>query len=520
MQIAVRQRLRDYVGQRSTDEIDMPSNKQLRIRRRLLTGIAAGGLCAAAPSSLLTACSREQRLSTRFAPGFEGQVLARGDARYEKWRQSMMWQQLKVDRYPQFIARPVSVADVVKALKFASGNKLKVAVRSGGHNVWASFLRDEGLLLDLSEFKTVRVHAGRGRATAGPSLWARDLNAALAEEGEAFPVAHCASVPLGGYLLGGGLGINGDQWGGIACLCVVGAEIVTGDGQRLRVDDRHHPDILWALRGGGAGFPGVVTSFELKTYRSPGGVWTGTYVFPLAALDVVAGFLDDLAALQAANTEILGIMVHNPQAGPDARPIERKACVVRALVFGDDEKEARPVLDFMAAHPAAKQAVFKIPNSPTDMEAMFVESMDWRRGFGFGRLGVENAWINDTQSALRSVAEVFVHAPSWKSHVVVQPKTGEIPHDAGSFSVSGTTYVGGYSVWDEASADRRNLAWLQEFKNALQPHAAGHYINEIDGASDPGRVRRCYSDAAWKRLRAVRSEVDPDGVFHDFPGIV
>jgi len=494
----------------------MQSEDRLQDRRRALKGIAGGGLCAAAPASLLTACSRERR-SDRFAPGFDGPVLVRGDERYERWRQSMMWQRRKVERYPEIIARPMSGADVANALKFASKNQLKVAVRSGGHNVWASFLRDGGLLLDLSEFKGVQVHGGRARV--GPSLWARDLATALAEVGQAFPVAHCATVPLGGYLLGGGLGVNGDEWGGIACFSIVGAEVVTGDGEHLHVDAKSHPEILWALRGGGAGFPGVVTSYELRTYPAPGGIWTGTYVFPLGALETVAGFLDDLAALKPANTEILGLMVHNPQAGPDSSPLERKACAVRALVFGNSEEDAKPVLDFMEAHPAAPEAAFKIPISSMDTEAMFVESIDWRRGFGFGRLGVENAWINDTQSALKSVAEAFVSAPSWKSHVVVQPKTGKTSSDAGAFSVAGATYIGGYSVWDEPNADRENLAWLQEFKHALEPHAAGHYINEIDGASDPNRVRRCYSDAAWKRLRALRSDMDPDGVFHDFPGI-
>ena len=144
--------------------------------------------------------------------------------------------------------------------------------------------------------------------------------------------------------------------------------------------------------------------------------------------------------------------------------------------------------------------------------------MDWRRGFGFGRFAVENAWCDDLRAAVTDVARDFVDAPSWKSHIVVQPKLRR-PGTGGAFSVIGDVYVGIYGVWDSPGDDGICIDWVRRVSATLDAHAVGHYVNEIDAAHAPQRLRRCYSETAWNRLRQVRADRDPDGVLHDFAGL-
>ncbi|MDH5617637.1 MAG: FAD-binding oxidoreductase [Gammaproteobacteria bacterium] len=494
-------------------------------RRNILIASMAG---LASGSAWLSACSRTDTGGVATAPrstpraridGFRGRIIEKGDAAYESWRQGMVWQMRKPDRFPEMILRPVDTGDVAAAVRFACGAGMKVSMRSGGHNIWGASLRDEGMLIDLANFKQVDVQPDAGTARIGPSMWARDIMAALEKHDQAFPVAHCATVPLGGYALGGGLGLNGDEWGGMACNNILGGTVVTAEGEVLRVGEKSHPDLLWAMRGGGGALPGVVTELHLKTYRRPANVFSATYVFPLALLDIALDLLDEIVALSPANTELLALMLHNPQAPPDAPPDMRKAIAVRAQIYADSLDGAHSTLDAIAAIPAADQSVVSMPAVAESFEKLFSDSMDWRRGFGFGRFAVENAWTNDRAEAVRGIAAEFMKAPAGHSHVVVQPKLAPAIDGNGAFSAAGNTYIGIYGVWNDGDTDDANVAWLNRMCSSLDKHAVGHYINEINAANDPDRVKACYSTENWKRLRDIRNHWDPENLFHDFPGV-
>lgn len=451
--------------------------------------------------------------------GFGGRIVERDGPAYEKWRQAMVWQMRKPDRFPEIILQPRNLSDVQAATRFGRGEGMRIAVRSGGHNIWAASLRDGGMLLDMSYFRQYSVAAAPGTARLGPALWARDVLEALAQHDAGFPVAHCATVPLGGFVLGGGLGLNGDEWGGMACNCILGGTLVTADGDAVEVSEKHNADLLWAMRGGVDALPGVVTELAVKTFHRPRQVFSSTYVFPLAALDVGLDLLQQMAAMKPRNTEILALMTHNPQAGSEAPLDVRKVIAVRAQVYADETAQAAPVLDAIAAIPAAKQSVFSLPSIPESYERLFIDSMDWRRGFGFGRFAVDNAWTDDIRAAVEAIAAEFMQTPSWKSHVVVQPKLAPATIADAAFSVAGNTYIGIYSVWDDAAQDEAGLSWLRRMSGHLKAYAVGHYINEINAGDDPDRIRRCYSSEAWERLRAIRDRWDPQRVMHDFPGL-
>ena len=130
----------------------------------------------------------------------------------------------------------------------------------------------------------------------------------------------------------------------------------------------------------------------------------------------------------------------------------------------------------------------------------------------------DNIWTNDLRTTVTAAAAAYVDAPSWKSHVVVQPKL----HDAGAtgaFSSSGSTYLAAYSVWDEARDDEINTAWLNGFGQQVRDWAAGHYINEYD-VLDPSRSNAAaFSPAAWQKLRELRQRYDPEQRLETLPGL-
>ena len=241
--------------------------------------------------------------------------------------------------------------------------------------------------------------------------------------------------------------------------------------------------------------------------------------FPLALLDIALDLLDGIVALSPANTELLALMLHNPQAPPDAPPDMRKAIAVRAQIYANSPDDARSTLDAIAAIPAGKQSVFSMPAVAESFEKLFSDSMDWRRGFGFGRFAVENAWTNERTDAIHGIAEEFMAAPAGHSHVVVQPKLAPAIDGNGAFSAAGDTYIGIYGVWNDEDTDETNVGWLNRMRSRLDRHAAGHYINEINAANGVDRVKACYSAESWERLRGIRSEWDPENLFHDFPGV-
>nr|XP_061804785.1 uncharacterized protein LOC133596049 [Nerophis lumbriciformis] len=450
--------------------------------------------------------------------GFSGRVIERSDSQFAQWHSGIVWQARKPNRYPEWIVRPETLSDVRAAMKFAAANQLKVAARSGGHHVWGASVRQGGLLMDLSRFTQWKIHQG-GTANFGPSLWARDVMAALEPADQAFPVAHCATVPLGGYALGGGLGLNGDQWGGMACNAIVGGTVVTSEGEVLTVSEREHDALLWGLRGGGGALPVIVTDLKVRTFNRTPGAWTSTWLFGLHQLDKALDLLDAVSEISPENTELLALMMHNPMAPPDAPKIQQKAVAVRLQVFVEQQSDADTLFDAIAANPSASHSVFRMGPEAESYEKLFSSSMDWRRGFGFGRFGVENGWTGQRRKAVMEVAKRFVDAPSWKSHVVIQPKLAPAVDGYGAFSVADDTYIGLYSVWDESERDGENLTWLKEVASALDRYSSGHYINEINSEDNPQRVRGCYSPDCFQRLRALRRQWDPDGVLHDFPGL-
>ena len=224
----------------------------------------------------------------------EGKVTTATDAEYENLRRGMSWNQLTPTRYPQLVVQVATEHDVVEAVRFARAHGMKVAVRGGGHS-WVGFsLRDGGLLIDLGRLKQLSIDPEARTAAIQPAVTGRELNRQLAAHGLAFPVGHGPTVPLSGYLLNGGLGWNFNRWGP-ACFSVEAAKVVMADGSLVVANREQHADLLWAVRGAGPGFFGVVTQYLLKLYTAPRAITSSTYFYPLERIEEVGTWAASVA---------------------------------------------------------------------------------------------------------------------------------------------------------------------------------------------------------------------------------
>ena len=219
-------------------------------------------------------------------------AVTRNAPSYESARHSLSWNKRLPDRFPELIVHARKVEDVQNAVRYAAAHGLQVGAVSGGHNYIASSIRDRIMVIDVSAMNSITINVEARNARAGAGVKSGELAIALADKGWAFPVGHCAGPALGGYLLGGGFGINYVNWG-LSCFMINGFEMVDSRGEVRWVDQNNSPELLWFARGCGPAFPGVITSFDLALKSLPA-VASSIYAFPIDDLGDVARWVDSL----------------------------------------------------------------------------------------------------------------------------------------------------------------------------------------------------------------------------------
>ena len=283
----------------------------------------------------------------------EGKVTTATDAGYENLRRELIWNQLTPARYPQLVVQVATEHDVVEAVRFARANRMKIAVRGGGHS-WVGFsLRDGSLLIDLGRLNQVSIDHEARRAAIQPAVTGRELNRQLAAHGLAFPVGHCPTVPLSGFLLNGGLGWNFNSWGP-ACFSVEAANVVTADGSLVVANQEQHADLLWAIRGAGPGFFAVVTQYLLKLYPVPRAITTSTYYYPLQRIEEVGAWAASIARQLPREVELTIFFAPAPPAlAEQCRSSNGFVGILSATAFVDTRSEAAATLGPLESCPVA-----------------------------------------------------------------------------------------------------------------------------------------------------------------------
>ena len=225
---------------------------------------------------------------------FKGQVIAPGDAAYDEARTVFYG---GIDRHPAVIIRVVDADEVARVISLARESGLELAIRSGGHSTAGHCVSEGGIVLDLSNMRDLQIDIEGRTAWAETGLTAGEFTSAVGEHGLAVGFGDTGSVGIGGITLGGGVGYLVRKYG-LTIDSLLAAEVVTADGQLLHVDADHHPDLFWAIRGGGGNF-GVATRFQFRLHEVDS-VVGGMLILPATA-DVIAGFI---AAAEAAPDEL------------------------------------------------------------------------------------------------------------------------------------------------------------------------------------------------------------------------
>lgn len=432
----------------------------------------------------------------------------RGDGDYETHRQAVIWNGRVPDRHPDAIVRPAAREEVAPIVAQAAAAGQLIAVRSGGHNWLGASLRDSGLLLDLGGLNDVELDGEARVARVGPGATHKLLADALVPRGLAFPIGHCPTVGLGGYLLAGGFGWNPRTWGP-ACWSVAGLDVVTAGGEEIQVDANNHPDLFWAARGAGLGFPAIVTRFHLELQELPTIVGRRVVYTPSALPTLVRWTAETLAALPPGIE--ISLIVRRPWSGPDR---ELRVTVV-ATAFRPTRTEAEELLD---------RALRDLPlpercSSASDPDELALNELEgeggWHEGF---RYAADNCWVTTGLEEVGAVLEDAMQAaPSPLSRAVVA--FGPHPESRIDVALSrlGLQSVNLYATWESRADDDANVAWVRRSLGQMAPWREGHYIGETDLEAEPGRARACFTPEAWTRLEGVRAAYDPQRLLAGFP---
>lgn len=441
----------------------------------------------------------------------------RGEAEYETLR-TRLWRANVPARFPEEIVPCTSPEEVAEAVRHARRRHLPIAVRAGGHHWSATSLRDGGLLLDIGGLRELRVEASARTAAVGPGVTSAELIERLEPEGLAFPVGHCPDVRLSGFLLNGGIGWNVLNWGP-SCLSVRAIDVVTADGEIVRADGEHHPELFWAARGSGPGFFGVAVRFHLALYPRPRSIRSSALVFPIASAPEVGRSLQEAGGLAASRVEAYataGATASSLRARAGAPPV---GLTVHATAFGDSDDATRAALTHLEGLAARPDCVAKALDEPTPYPALFALAGElWPPGH---RLLGDQVWANAGPAVVFERLRDLIADPPGSSFVMavpVPPPPAEAPPlPEMAFSKVGPTYVGLYTIWKDPAEDPRAHAWFRDASTALGPLSAGRYVGETDLETGTDRLASCFGDAQWKRLAAVRAQYDPEGRFYSFP---
>jgi FAD/FMN-containing dehydrogenase len=444
---------------------------------------------------------------TGLARQLRGEVLLPGDPGYDDARQG--YNSLH-DRRPAVVVRPAGDDDVVRALAFATGTGLEVAVRGGGHSLAGYGATAGGLLLDLSAMRAVHLDPEARVAFVDAGTTAGELTTAAGAHDLAVPFGDSPSVGVGGITLGGGVGWLSRKFG-LTIDSLEGVELVTADGRLVTADDRTHEDLFWAVRGGGGNF-GVVTRFRFRLH--PVGRVLGGALFLPATHEVVRGVLDLAAAAPDELTTISLVTRIPPLSIVPPAAHGRPAVLITLVWCGELQAGERvlagfrslapPIADLLRPmpYPAMYELIPEAPRSVTNITYSFVADELDDEAIGSILERLEEPKLPSTDALAAVELRVLGGA------------IGRVPVDATAFAhrrrnLLCSVVTAGFS---EADAERHR-GWVRSLSDAIGHLAKGAYPNFVD-AADEARLHEAYPDVTYRRLVEVKRRYDPTNLFH------
>jgi FAD/FMN-containing dehydrogenase len=436
-----------------------------------------------------------------------GRICVKGESGYDEAR--TIWNAM-IDRSPGVVIRCADTDDVVSAVRFAGAYDLDVAVRAGGHNIAGNAVCDGGLLIDLSQMKSIHVDPAARRALVGPGCTLGDVDRETQAFGLVLPTGINSTTGIAGLTLGGGFGWLTRPFG-MTVDNLVGADVVTAEGELVHASETENPDLFWGIRGGGGNF-GIVTSFEFGLHELGREVFSGLIVHPF----------EDAEKLLKQYREVVA-------DAPDELTVW---CVMRKappLPFIPTEWHGREVLIFAACYAGSNAEGEKATKALRGLGKPLADVLGphpylgWQMAFDpLLAPGARNYWKTHdfatlSDAAIKTITAAVSRLPGPECEVFIAHVGGamaRVAKDRTAYPWRDAHFIMNvHTRWREAADDNRCLAWARELYKAAEPFATGGgYINFMP-ADDSGRVGQVYGDN-YRRLVEAKRHWDPQNRFH------
>ncbi len=439
---------------------------------------------------------------------FRGEVVRPGDASYDEVRR--VWNGM-IDKHPALIARCSGTADVMAAVNFARDHNLPLSVRGGGHNVAGRAVCDDGLVVDLSPMRAVRVDPVNRIVQVQGGAILGDIDHETQAFDLAVPLGLVTATGVAGLTLHGGMGWLTRKYG-LTLDSLIAADVVTADGHLLRASDTEHPDLFWAIRGGGGNF-GVVTTFEFLAYPVGPDVWFLATIYPISQArrgpEVPVRFHDRCTRTpgrprHAVERAARGIRC--PGAPGRARRHSARVLVRTFRRRGGDPpaaagRSARPIADLSGPRRYLDVQKFFDADYP---DGMFYY---WKSAY-LKRVDDEviDALIRHAQTRPSPLTSLDLWFLGGAMNRVAPDKTAYARRDARySLAIE--------SNWTDPEQSDVNIAWSREVFDDMQRFSRGAYLNFPGFVEDHERLLRDAYGPNLDRLREIKARYDPDNLF-------
>jgi FAD/FMN-containing dehydrogenase len=431
----------------------------------------------------------------------KGRIILPEDAYYDEARTVFPG---GIDHRPAVIVRVADAADVSQVISLARETGLELSVFSGGHSSAGYGVTDGGIMLDLRDMRKLEIDAEARTAWAETGLTAGEYTTSADAYGLATGFGDTGSVGIGGLTLGGGIGYLVRKHG-MAIDNLLSAEVVTADGQLRRADAENHPDLFWAIRGGGGNF-GVATRFQFRLH--PLDTILGGMLLLPATPEVIAGFIAEAESAPEELSTIANIMPAPPMPFLPAEHHGKLIVLAMMVYAGAPEAGERVVAPFRKlAHPLADLIrPMRYPEMfpqeegqyhPTAVaHTMFVEWID--------RAAAETIvdYLQRSDAAMR-VAQLRVLGGAM----------ARVPNDATAFAHRQSRIMVNLAAFYTGPGERvARQAWITDFAAALDQGDSGAYVNFL-GDEGANRVRAAYPGSTWERLQQIKARYDPTNLF-------
>jgi FAD/FMN-containing dehydrogenase len=435
-----------------------------------------------------------------------GDIIGAQDAGYDEARAI---RNAMIDKHPLVVTRPVNAGDVIAAVNFARESHLPLAIRGGGHSVPGFGTVDDGVVIDMSRMRGVRVNPEKRTARAeGGATWG-DFNAATNAFGLATTGGIISTTGVAGLTLGGGIGYLARGYG-LSLDNLISADVVTADGKLLIASEKENPDLFWAIRGGGGNF-GVVTSFEFRLHPVKD-IYGGPMFYELKyARDLLSFYRDYIKDAPEAMGGFPAFQIAPPLPFiPENRHGDTFALFVGCWSgpISEGEKALKPFHDVAPVF-AEHVGPMPYPALNSAFDGLYPPDLQhyWKANF------VKEL----TDEAIAAHVEHGSKVPAMTSTMHIYPINGavhKVASDDTAFAyrdANFATVIAG--MWPDPAQNKANIKWVRDYYDATAPLSEeGGYINFM-AEDDQSRIKANYK-GNYNRLVQAKKKYDPDNLFH------